>query len=85
MAVTKPFERYSKVHFPRSECQDPAAPPVILREIDTALFRPATQLLYQAGLATAWRPGDDDLAKTHPTGKGHALDPVNCFNFDTIQ
>ena len=85
MAVTKAFERYSEVHFPWSECQDPATPPVILSQIDAAFFRPATQLLNQAGLATAGRSGDDDLAKAHTTGKGDALDPVKGVNFDTIQ
>ena len=58
---------------------------VILREIDTAFFRPATQLLDQARLATAGWPGDDELAKTHTTGNGHALEPVNRFNLDSIQ
>ena len=85
MAVTKPFERYPKVHFPRPECQNSATPPVILREIDTAFFRPATQLLNQAGLAAAWRSGDDELAKSHTMGNGHTLDPVNPFKLDTIQ
>jgi hypothetical protein len=58
---------------------------VILRKVDAAFFRPSTQLLDQAGFATAWRPGDEDLTKSHPPGNSHTLDPVNFFNFDTIQ
>jgi len=85
MAVTEPFERYSKVHFPRPECQHPATPPVILRKINTAFLWPATQLLDQAGLAAAWRSGDEDLAKAHTARKGHALYPVNILTLDTIQ
>ena len=85
MAITKPLERYSKVHFPRSECQNSAPPPVILRQINAAFLRPATQLLDQAGLATAGRSGDEDLAKAHPLGNGNTLDPVYLFNLDTIQ
>ena len=85
MAVSKPFERYSKVHFPRSESQNAATPPVILRQIDTAFLWPAAQLLDQAGLAAPWRSGDDDLAKAHSMGNGHTLDPVNFFNLDAIQ
>ena len=85
MAVTKPFKRYSKVYFPWPECQHPATPPVILCKVDAAFFRSAPQLLDQAGLATAWRSGDEDLAKAHAPGNGHTLDPVYLFNLNTVQ
>ena len=85
MTVTKAFERYSEVHFTRSECQYPVTPPVFHREIDTALFRPAAQFLNQAGLAAAGWSGDDNLAKAHITGIGDALDPVKGVNFNAIQ
>lgn len=73
------------MHLPWPERQHPASPPVILRKIDTALLRPAPQLPDQARLATAWRPGDKDLAKSYTPGDGDALDPVNLFKLDTIQ
>jgi hypothetical protein len=85
MAVTKTLERYSKVHFPWSEGQNSATPPVILCKIDAAFLRPATELLNQAGLAAAWWSGDKDLAKAHTTGNGNALYPVNILTLDTIQ
>jgi len=84
-AVIKPFERYPKVHFPRSKCQHPATPPVILRKIDAAFLWPAPQLPDHARFATAWRSGNKDLAKSHVPGDGHTLDPFNLFNLDTIQ
>ena len=85
MTVAKPFEGYSEVHFPRSECQDPAAPPVILSQIDTALLRPTAQLLNQAGFTAAGRSGDNDLAKAYTARNCDALDPVKDVNFDAIQ
>jgi len=85
MAVTKALERYSKVHFPWSEGQNSATPPVILCKIDAAFLRPATELFNQAGLAATWRSGDKDLAKAHTTGNGNALYPVNILTLDTIQ
>jgi hypothetical protein len=73
------------MYFSRPESEDPVAPPVFHGKIDATFFRPATQFINQAGLATAGWTSDKNLAKSHTTRNGHALDPVYRFNLDTIQ
>ncbi|MEG7523231.1 MAG: hypothetical protein M3H12_09040 [Chromatiales bacterium] len=69
----KTNEGKTEMNLARAQGEALRGPPLVQRQIDVTLLRPATELTDQAALSRAGRPGDQQLPKSDMPWEGDTL------------